>query len=54
MSPEVINEISKQVLTTPEPLQRLQVSGLVPGGTPVPPKRETREGEKKDYSKYPV
>lgn len=22
----------------PEPLQRLQVSGLVPGGTPAPPK----------------
>lgn len=29
-----------KVLTMPEPLQRLQVSGLVPGGTPVPPKNE--------------
>lgn len=36
----------QEVLTTPEPLQRLQVSGLVPGGTPVPPKRETRKGGK--------
>lgn len=28
-----------KVLTIPEPLHRLQVSGRVPGGTPVPPKK---------------
>lgn len=43
---EVKNGNKQRVLTTPEPLQRLQVSGLVPGGTPLPPKRETREEEK--------
>jgi hypothetical protein len=25
------------ILTTPDPLHRLQVSGFVPGGTPLPP-----------------
>lgn len=25
------------ILTTPDPLHRVQVSGIVPGGTPLPP-----------------
>lgn len=29
-----------KVPTIPEPLHRLQVSGLVPGGTPAPPKNQ--------------
>lgn len=31
----------------PAPLQRLQVSGLVPGGTPVPP--ENKEAPKRRF-----
>lgn len=32
-------------LTMPEPRQRLHVSGLVPGGTPLPPKHVERKAE---------
>lgn len=37
-------------LTIPEPLQGLHVSGLVPGGTPVPPKR-IKKGQSMNITK---
>lgn len=38
----ISGEVSRK-LTIPAPLQRLHVSGLVPGGTPVPPKINHRK-----------
>lgn len=34
----------------PAPLQRLQVSGLVPGGTPVPPENKQHQKEDLEHS----
>lgn len=41
----LVKDKFKTILTTPDPLQRLQVSGLVPGGTPLPPAIVKQEKE---------
>ena len=39
----MIRKMGVRKQTTPEPLHVLQVSGLVPGGTPAPPERDKKK-----------